>query len=556
MKILTKLISLVLMLSLVSIFAGTQAQGVAKISPDTPGIQMLNAEPGDSFDPNFDPFTSQIEQKNIGGTDDVKLWVLPSTGATSGNSRAPSNYWNYQRTEYLIRQTEIAASGFPAGATVNSISFYIQAAGTGNLTGTLDIWLMNTADVTYSLGTNWTTTGFTQVHTNPAFSVPISPAGGVYDITFAGGSPFTYTGGGVYVAWQLNAPGTVGTGAVVHYCNTTLTGGLYGARSLTSMPTALTASNWRPATRFGTTSYDDILEVTHVYALGKLPIPYGLPTSVGVRVNNVTASAATFDVTLEVRDVATNTLEYTATQTGVTLAGNTASIYTFPGWTPTVLEDVNVIGIVSAPVGETWLGNNTRAELAQVNNNLFSQFYPYVPGSGYGYTTPGEGIFGVKYHMTGSGIVPSVNIFIYNFAANTGATIFACVMDDAGTIVAQSANYIILAGDLGTNKNFAFAVPPIFTDEDFYVGLGQTYLSGPTQYYPLGIIAENPIRANAFYNFAITGGTPTASTATWKYMIEAVVGTYIACDPPTNLFVSNITSTNSTLNWTSGSGLS
>lgn len=559
MRILTKMFLFSLILLLMAVVINVQAQGVAKVSHDTPAIdvtQNLNTEPGDSFDPNFDPFVSQTEQKNIGSTDDLKLWVLPSNGSTSINTRAPGNHYLYQRTEYLIRASEIAASGFPVGALVSSISFYIATAGVGTQTGTLNIWLMNTADVTYSLGAAWTTTGFTQVSNNPSFTVPISPSGLVWDETFIGGSPFTYTGGGVYVAWEFSGLGPVGTTGTIHYCNTTLTSGLYGQRSNTSLPTTLVASNWRPATRFGTTSFDDVLEVTHVYAMGKLPIPYGLPTNVDIRVNNVTASPATFDVTLEVRDVATNTLEYTATQTGVTLAGNTAASYSFPGWTPAILEDVNIIGIATAATGETWILNNTKTEPAQINDNLFSQFYPYVPGSGYGYTTPGEGIFGVKYYMNGSGIVPSVNIFIYNFAANTGATIFACLLDDAGTIVAQTANYIIQAGDLGTNKNFAFTVPQLFTDEDFYVGIGQTYLSGATQYYPLGIIAENPLRANTFYNFAITGGTPTASTAAWKYMIEAVVGEFVPCDPPTNLFPSNITSTNTTLNWTSGAGLS
>lgn len=544
-------------------FVAGQAQGVAKQSPGASNaIQVQSSftgETGDSFDPNFDPFTSQVEQKSIGGTDDVKIWVLPTNGATSGNTRAPGNLYKFQRTEYIITAAEIAASGFPSGSVVSSIGFFINAAGIGTvpLTGTLSVYLMNTTDVTYTLGATWTTAGFTLASSNPAFTVPISPAGLMYDETFVGGSPFTYTGGGVYVAWEFNAPaGTVGTGAVVHNCQNLLANSLYGNRSNTALPTALTASAFRPATRFGTTSYDDILAIRNVYTLGKVPVPFGTPTPVGIRVENVTALPATFDLILEVRDVATNTLEYTSTQSGIVLAGNTASVYNFTGWTPSTLEDVKVIALTSAVTGETWTVNNTFTELAQVNNNLYSYCYSNVPGSGYGYTTPNGGIFASKYMMNGSGIVPSINIFIYNFAANTGHQIFACILNSAGTIVAQSPNYTILVGDLGTNKTFTFATPPVFTNEEFFVGVGQTYISSAVQYYPLGIFVDNPVRANAFYNFALTGGTPSASTASWRYMIEAVVGAYSPCDPPSGLFASNITATTTDLNWTSLSGLS
>jgi hypothetical protein len=548
MKMFTKLTWLMMVFVLISAIVAGQTQPDNRKSSDqntglnlsmsTPGTTELTAvhamgEKGDSFDPYFNPYSSQIQQQSIGGTDDTKMWVIPSTGATSGNSRAPSNFWKYQRTKYLITPAEMAASGFPNSTIVNSIGFFINSAGTGTLTGTLKVWLLNTTDVTYTQGLTWDVIGYTMVSNNASFSVPISPAGLVYDEVFTGGSPFTYTGGGVYVAWEFESPaGTIGTVAVVHNCNVSLTNGLAGYRG-TAQGTGLAYSNWRPATRFGTTAYNDIVEVTNIYTLEKVPTPNGTPTPVGIRVSNVSGSPVTFNLTLEVREATFSVLRYTATQAVTALAAYSSTTVNFTGWNPTLLENVNVKGFTSAIVGETWTLNNTRTIPANVNNDRYSYCYSNIPGSGYGYTYPSEGIFSAKYKMNGTGTIQGVDIFIYNHATVPGKTIFACVLNSAGTIVAQTSNYVIQTGDLGAYKNFPLATPVTFTNEDFYVGLGVTYLTGTATYYPLGIIAEDPPRGNTFYNFAITGGTPTALTGGWKYMIEAVLGAGITDDVAT-----------------------
>jgi hypothetical protein len=502
---------------------------VAEVAPATISLQ---GEPGD-FEPGYNPLASQIEQGGAGGTEDVKIWVLPTNGATSGVTRAPGNTWLFQRTMYLIPASDMASSGFPSGADVSSIGFMINTAGVGTLTGTFKVYLMNTADATYSLGSSWNVAGFTLVSNNPSFTVPISPSGLVYDETFTGGSPFTYTGNGVYVAWEFESAGPVGTTAVVHNCQNLLANSLYGARSNTSMPVTLAVSAFRPATRFGTSSYDDIVAVTHIYTLEKVPVPFGTPTPVGVRVVNVSNSPVTFDLTLEVRETVFSILRHTETQPVINLGANSSTVISFTGWNPAIAENVNIKAFTSAIPGDTWTINNTLTIPGNVNNDLYSTFYPYVPGSGYGFTTPGEGIFAVKYKMNGVGTISGANIFLYNFAANVGHTIYAVLLNSAGTIVSQTANYVIQSGDLGTLKTFNFPNPTSFNNEDFYIGLAQTYLTGATQYFPLGIIAENPQRGDTYYNFSITGGAPGVSTATWKYMIEAIVGAGVNNDVAT-----------------------
>lgn len=500
------------------------------------GIPVLNA---------IQPITGQVQADGNLQPGVITPWVLPSTNSTSGNSRIPRNAGVYfQRCEYLITAAEMAASGFPSGNTVDAIGFLIATAGVGTQTGTLNIYLRNTTDATYTLGSTWTTSGFTQVCNNTSFTVPI--AAGSYSIPFTGGAPFTYTGGAVYVAWEFSNPGmTGGTTTLVAYCNTAQASMCYGYQSATAMGTAMTLTAYRPATYFQNNTLVDIAQITNIYTTERVPVPFGSPNAVGVRVANVSASAISCNVTLTVKDVATSTTRYTATLPVTALAAGTATVLNFSGWAPTIQENINISATTSVLAGETFTTNNTLTLSGNVNNNLFSYNYSTAGAGGYGFTYPGTGIFAAKYHMNGTGLVTGANILLYPYASNPGNVIYAVVMNSAGTIIQQSANYTIISGDLGTNKYFAFPANATFTNEDFYVGIAQT--AGTAQYYPLGLITESPARGNTFYTTAITGGAYSVDAVAAKYAIEAVL-----VPPPTAVTsaATSITCSSATLNGT------
>jgi len=465
--------------------------------------------------------TGQIQVNPNPQPNVMTQWVLPSTSSTSGNSRIPRNDVRYQREELLILPSEMATSGYPSGYTIDAIGFLIAAVGTGTQTGTLNIYLMNTNDVSYTLGSTWTTTGFTQVCNNAAFTVPI--AVGAYTIPFVGGSTFTYTGGGVYVAWEFSNPaGAVGTSPLTAYCNTNQASLCYGYQSNASQGTALALTAFRPATTFSNNSLTDIIAVTNIYALERMPIPFSNPGTIGVRVSNVSAAAQTFNLTLTIKDVATNTTRYTSTQAVTALAAGGASVINFTGISPTLEENVNITATTSVIAGETYTANNTMTISGEVDCNRYS--YNYNTGSGqvgYGFTYPGTGIFAAKYHMTGTGSIKGANMVIANYSTNPGNIIYAVLLDNAGNILATGANYTILTGDMATNKYFAFPAPVSLTNTDFYIGMAMT--AGTAQYYPLGIFAENNPRGNTFYTTSLTGGTPGADGAAFKYGIEAII---------------------------------
>ncbi len=91
---------------------------------------------------------------------------------------------------------QLAAAGYANGATPTSIGWNYATGQAGS--APLKVYLQNTADTTNTKNTTWTTTisGMTLVH-NGSYAVPAS---GPVDVTFTGGSPFTYTGGGLYIA--------------------------------------------------------------------------------------------------------------------------------------------------------------------------------------------------------------------------------------------------------------------------------------------------------------------------------------------------------------------
>jgi len=124
--------------------------------------------------------------------------------------------------------------------------------------------------------------------------------------------------------------------------------------------------------------------------------------------------------------------------------------------------------------------------------------------------------------MHGLGTITGANLFVYNYAPNTGNSIYAVVLNSAGTIIAQSAPAVIALGDLGTYKSFTFPTPPAVTDADFFVGLAQP-TGGTAQWYPMGCMVEAPYRADTYYSFGITGGAPAVMGVDYKFMIEAIV---------------------------------
>jgi hypothetical protein len=349
--------------------------------------------------------------------------VLAGNGSTSGNARAPITTFRYERSVYLIRASELTAAGYANGSIPTSIGWNYLTGSTGG-SGPLVVYLQNTADVTNLKSTTWATaiTGMTMVHN----AVTTLPAGsGVFDITLTGGVPFTYTGGGIYVAFDWgNYTGTLGSSVIL--CTNVLANGLLGAQSNSAAPTTLAASAFRPETRLNgdplPVSSTNDAAVSFVAALGELP--RGLVPAQAIKAvitNNGLNTQTNLQVSLNVSGANT----FTDMQTIPSLAscGGQTTV-TFASYTPTVAgSDVITVSIPADDVA----GNNSVSKTMNITPLDYSYKHPGSTASGGVGFTGATGAFVAKFTINGANAVTDVKL---EFNAVTAVTYKVAIYGD------------------------------------------------------------------------------------------------------------------------------
>jgi hypothetical protein len=181
------------------------------------------------------------------------FYIAPVNNGSTTQVRTPSALNRYQRSVWIIPATEITASGLTSGSLINALGFNFSIGSDLAVAGgTITIYLENTTDVTNLKSATWATAIGTMTLASTA-SVTLPLNAGSFDIPFSGGSPFTYTGGGLYVAFDYqNASGTLATIPLTALANNSLVGGTKNLNSNTAPPVTLTGtSNFRPETRLG-----------------------------------------------------------------------------------------------------------------------------------------------------------------------------------------------------------------------------------------------------------------------------------------------------------------
>lgn len=184
---------------------------------------------------------------------------LPNSNTTSVNSRAPQGSMTNARTHWLITPSEMAASGFVNGDVINAIGFNYNKSidskkiqNIATTSTTFNVYMENTTDVANNKSANWNTavSTMTLVGTNN-ITLPEAVSGPLYH-KFSGGNKFTYTGGGLYIAFDYANTGTIAITGNDAYCNTNLVDGLKSQQSKNrSAPTTVGTSSYRPQTYLG-----------------------------------------------------------------------------------------------------------------------------------------------------------------------------------------------------------------------------------------------------------------------------------------------------------------
>lgn len=464
--------------------------------------------------------------------------VVPNNNSTSGNGRAPQGTRLFVNTMYIVLPSEMATYGADNVTSVgwtwnNPLGGGAPTTQSIATTGNVKIYMQNTTDVAYSKGTTFSTAGMTKVYdgniTIPATAAQINidlPVGGPGTSIFT-----TIAGQGVYIAFEYQTTTTLATplGAPTVSCNSTVTGSAATYQSQTAYGTAMTASAFRPETRLGTAN-SDIVQVQNLYTLGTTASLFGNAQPLQAVVKNVSGASQSFNVDFVVKEKVSGTIRHSASIPVTLAAGATANVDDLT-WNATINELDTAIASVSALAGETITTNNS----AGYRHNVTADSYNYADISastgGVGYGT-GSGLILNRYHIDGCTNVKQVRVYMGDGNSSFN-TVYAVVMDAAGTIVGQSADYLILPIDIGNYVTFDIVSPPNFTDADYYVGLAQT-ANVDLAYYPVGTQAEPfPARNNAYYATGLAGGVPLAYTTLGRFMIEGVI-TPLSTTPTTS----------------------
>ncbi len=411
-------------------------------------------------------------------------------GASSGNERAPNSNFLAGRSHYLITAGEMAASGFLNGASPENITWSYSVGNTA-ATGSLKIYMENTSDTTNLKSATWSTAiaGMTLVSNNASQSLPTTA--GAATFPFVGGSPFTYTGGGLYVAFDWVWAGPVTSTSAVIDCNVALANGLKGAQAATP-PTTLTSSNFRPSTRLTPSiSLANEVSVDYLRAYGVVPTPLIGPLGVtAVVTNKGTNAQSNVPVSLEI----TGNDSFNSVQTVPALpACGGQAIATFNLWTPAMPIGSDTAK-VSVPSDDN-ISNDILGKPIEETNNRYSYKHPGTTASGGAGFNGITGEFAAVFSIAQPAKVSQVEIEF--FAASATTYKVAIFGDDRGApsttaLYADAANRTVSAAGPVV---ITLPVPVSVGPGRFYVAVQQTNGTNLNLSYD----REDPIRPSSFF---------------------------------------------------------
>lgn len=445
----------------------------------------------------------------------------PTAGGNSALSRGPNGSVDFQRTAVLYRRSEVPS--LPPNTNLTHLGFYINTPAAMVASGSIKIYLVNTTDATYNRGNSWaniisTPTAMVQVYNGP---LTIPTTAGPFNVTLQ--TPFNYTGNNFYLAYEWNAT-TKSTTSANYLTNVTLPDGLITGTGTTAPATLTGVSAHRPVLQLGYTPPANDLNVAQVFSLGKLPmLPAVNPHIVSALVINSGRNAQS-NVTVSLSVTGANTFNTTTTIASIP-AGDTA-VAVFPGYTPTATGNNTIT--VSVPNDDYNDNNsNTYAQVVTTGALSYAEGNPPIATTGLR-PLPPNGTLLARYKIGNQSVtVPTVRLMISTDVNNVGKTVYAVIQDITGTQVARSADYVIQTADLNTLKDFTIINPPVFTNTDFFAGMG--VVASATTYFPMGVQSEPLTRFNTFYSGPLAGGSfPGQLAPGYRLIVEPVLAPFVA----------------------------
>lgn len=458
--------------------------------------------------------------------------VAPAFNGSTSALRSPSgtSATAYLRGASIIPASELT-SGIPSGTSIKKFGFVYNAGATTAVTGTLKIYMMNTTDASFLHSTVWdSVVAHSVLVYNGSYTVPATAGVSFQDIVLS--TPFTYNGGGMYVAYDWYSAGPYATTGAISQSSTVVTGGVKMSSSASAAPTNLsTSSNWRPVMRFG---YDNPFttdaSLIQVYTYGKMPVPAGNPHAVKAIIRNQ-GSDTLIDLKAYLNITGSNT--FADSLTIDSLLPGADEMVTFSNFMATNMGSNSVT--VSVPSDQNTV-NNSMSKTLETNLNSFNFSQGTVASGSAGFNSA-TGDFVAKFTTS---TLQALNQVDVNFASSGNQFkigVWSVGNDGApDTLTYTSSTFTSAAGVYTVVLN-----PPVMIPAgSFFVGVMQIGTTNIGFQYQ----TENPIRPSTFFYASPTGDTnwtDFAPTTAFRFMIEPKFA--LSTDVGVNLITPNSSAT-------------
>jgi hypothetical protein len=491
----------------------------------------------------------------------IKVPSLPTTTSTVRGPNGTSAH-GALRGCYLLSANEMSVVG--TNTAINAIGFFLNSGTNGPaVTGTIQIYLQNTNDVSYSKGFSFSTAiaPMTSVYN----STMIVPSGlGANTITIPLPSPFTYTGNGLYIAYEWVSTGPFATTAANYQCdNTMASGGAFSSATIAPAPDVLTGTNTRPVFRIGyINTYTNEAQVYGILGNGRQPLLNGFPYSFSVVITNNSGVAINNVVpTLSI----SGANSFVTTTTISSIAAGAAVTAAFPGFSATA-QGMNTVN-VTIPNDDN--NNNNSLSITQSITCNYLGYSPPVPinmfNLGVGFSNS-SGLLLSKTSIPNTSTLNAVRLGIANYNPNSGNSVYGVITDNNGVILATTNTVTITGPMFGTWQQFNFASPVTMNGgTDYFIGMAQP-ANTLTPYFPLATMPSpsNNIGPLQYGTSFIGGGFIGIQTPTLGYFaIEGVFanGVSVTVTPQSNTICSGnsvtITASGATsYSWSNGASTS
>lgn len=450
----------------------------------------------------------------LGFSQATMMVTAPPFNNATTQVRAPNGLATsaYMRGAAIVQASEL--TGIAASTTLTSFGYTTTVGADAPVTGTIVVYLQNTGDATYNKGTNWgtITTGMTTVYTG---TITLPNTATTFDVPLS--TPFVYTGGAMYVAYDFYSAGPYATVPVTYAANNAMAASCVSGASGTAAPTTLASTAFRPCFRFGFANpLTNDMSVELIASSGNIPNNIFTNHAVMAVVrNNSNTTLTNVGVGLNVTGVNTFTNAQIITSIG---AGNTATV----NFAPYTLTSIGTNTISVGVLPDQNNANNTQVYNQTISCNTlgFGQNPMTYTGS-VGFNT-GEGMILSRFNVPTAQTVVGANLAVSTNTANTGNPLYAALVDNTGNILATSNTITIMPAMFGTWQSFTFTPGVAITGAtDYHIGLVQTANSA-LGYFPMGTYPAPSVPANLYSTRTMTASALTPLTTNLGIMgIEA-----------------------------------